>query len=253
VATLEPLIDDDTIMLVGSAPCYPHGVIDPIGEIGKLAERHDLWLHVDACVGGWLAPFFRRIGRPVPDFDFAVPAVRSISADPHKFGFCPKPASTVLFRDREDMERAKFVADAWPAGVYQTATLAGTRPAGSVAGAWAVINHLGTSGYEAAARAIAAMTDAYVADLAAIEDIELWAKPDLSIVNFGSNAFDIFAAAEGMSKRGWLPALTRRPKGMHLMLSRFHEAARGDFIRDLKASIGEVRQAGTAGKMKATY
>lgn len=254
VAQLEALIDDNTIMLVGSAPCYPHGVIDPITAIGALAERHGLWLHVDACVGGWLAPFFRRIGRPIAEFDFTIPAVRSISADPHKFGFCPKPASTVLFRNREDMERAKFIADAWPAGVYQTATLAGTRPAGAVAGAWAVINHLGYSGYEAAARAIAAMTDAYVADLSAIEGVALWAKPDLSIVNFGSDMFDIYAVAEGMSRRGWLPALTRRPKGMHLMMSRLHDPAREGFIRDLKASIAEVVKGSATGTpMKATY
>jgi glutamate/tyrosine decarboxylase-like PLP-dependent enzyme len=251
---MKALIDEDTMLLVGSAPCYPHGVFDRIGDIGKLAETQGIWLHIDACVGGWIAPFFQRIGRPIPDFDFRVRGVRSISADLHKFGFCPKPASIVFYRDRADMERARFVADAWPSGVFQTSTLVGTRPAGSVAGAWTVLNHLGIAGYEKAARRLAETVDAYVVDISGLEELTFWAKPDLSIINFGSESVDINSVAQEMGGFGWLPALTRRPEGMHVMLSLFHAPAREAFIGDLRRSIEAVKRTGKAQtRMEARY
>lgn len=246
VASMAPLIDENTMALVGSAPCFPHGVIDPIDELGALALERDLWLHVDACVGGWMAPFFTRIGRSTPDFDFRFPGVSSISADLHKFGYCPKPASTVFYRDGEDLARASFVADSWPNGRFETATLAGTRPGGAVAGAWAVLNHLGEAGYRRAAERLAASVDAYVAGIEAIGGLRLWARPDLSIINYGSTEFDIFAVSEAMQKRGWLSALTRAPKGMHAMLSLLHEPARENFLADLAAAVAQVRDAAPA-------
>lgn len=239
---MRALIDERTIALVGSAPCFPHGVIDPIDELSALAEEAGLWLHVDACVGGWIAPFFSRIGRPTPHFDFRFPGVRSISADLHKFGFCPKPASTVFYRDREDLERAHFTSNSWPNGPFQTATLVGTRPGAAVAGAWAVLNHLGTAGYEDAARRLAEMTDRYCADIAAIEGLEMWAEPDVSIINYGSDAFNMFVVAENMMSRGWLSALTREPRGMHAMMSLLHEPAREEFVADLKACVEIARR-----------
>ncbi|PZO79463.1 MAG: aspartate aminotransferase family protein [Mesorhizobium amorphae] len=254
VAGMAQLIDADTVLLVASAPCYPHGVIDPVAEISELAVAQGLWLHVDACVGGWIAPFMTRIGRATGHFDFRFPGVRSISADLHKFGFCPKPASTLFFRSREDQERAMFVCDGWPSGVFKTATLSGTRPAGAVAGAWAVLNHLGTAGYERAARRLGTMVDDYVADISAIEEIEFWAEPEVSIINFGSRAIDIFHVAEEMSTRGWLPALTRRPKGLHLMMSLFHEPVRREFVVDLKDCVAAVmRGHGRAKGIEAAY
>jgi len=253
-AAMEELIDSATILLVASAPCYPHGVIDPVEEIAELAVRQEIWLHVDACVGGWIAPFFSRIGRPLRAFDFRFPGVRSISADLHKFGFCPKPASTLFYRSVEDQERAMFVCEDWPAGVFRTATLAGTRPGGAVAGAWAVLNHLGVQGYEKAARQLAAMTDAYVSDIGEIDELEFWAKPDLSIINFGSRSVDIYAVAEQLSERGWLPALTRRPKGLHQMMSLFHEPVRPDYIADLKQAVAHVRDTASQSQgIAATY
>lgn len=252
--TMRPLVDDRTFLLVGSAPCYPHGVIDPIDRIGQLAVDTGIWLHVDACVGGWIAPFFHRIGRPIPHFDFRFPGVRSISADLHKFGFCPKPASTVFYRDRTDMERARFVADKWPSGVFQTTTFSGTRPGGAVAAAWAVLNHLGIAGYERAARNLAEMVDAYVADISAINGMRFWARPDVTIINFGSDEFDIFAVAKGMTQRGWLPGLTRRPKGLHQMMSMLHAPAREAYVSDLRGAIADVREGKqNAENIVATY
>lgn len=253
VAALAALCDAQTIAIVGSAPCFPHGVIDPIQALSDLAIERGLWLHVDACVGGWLAPFFARIGRATPPFDFRFPGVRSLSADLHKFGFCPKPASTVFYRDAGDMERALFRADAWPSGAFATATLGGTRPAGAVAAAWAVLNHLGTAGYEDAARRLGAMTDAYVAGLRAIDGVTLWAEPDFTIINYGAEAVDIFAVAKAMQARGWVPGLTRNPKGIHAMLSMLHEPARAAYLADLTASLDEARAGADAGGVTAQY
>ncbi|MEM1313429.1 MAG: aminotransferase class V-fold PLP-dependent enzyme [Pseudomonadota bacterium] len=254
VAAMEALIDDRTFLLVGSAPCYPHGVVDPIPRISRIAEARGIWLHVDACVGGWMLPFFAAAGRDLPEFDFRQPGVRSISADLHKFGFCPKPASTLFYREIEDRDRAQFVADAWPSGVFRTSTLAGTRPGGAVAAAWAVLNHLGSSGYLTAARRLAAMTDAYVAGIEAIEGLEMIARPDFSIVNFGSSVHDMTAVATGLSDRGWLVTLTRRPVGLHLMMSLLHEAPREDYLADLRAAVdGAAAERRPADESLGTY
>lgn len=253
VEALKALVDENTFLIVGSAPCFPHGVIDPIGEIAAIAQARGVWMHVDACVGGWVAPFFERVGRGTPVFDFRHEGVRSISADLHKFGFAPKPSSTVFFRDGADLERSTFRLGAWPSGMYTTATMSGSRPAGAVAGAWAVLNHLGTSGYEQAARDMAEMTDAYVAGIRAIPGLELWAQPDVTIVNFGSNAFDIYAVAERMRSRGWVPGLTSEPRGMHTMLSMQHAPAREAWLADMAASVDEVRATQAKSDLAATY
>ncbi len=256
VEAMAAAVDEGTIMLAGSAPCFPHGVIDPMQELGDLALERGVWLHVDACVGGYVAPFFQRIGRPIPGFDFALPGVRSLSADLHKFGFCPKPASTVFYRFAEDRERGLFHFDQWPNGQFSTATLSGTRAGGAVAAAWAVLHHLGEAGYMEIAGQLAAMTDAYVAGIKAIDGLHLWAEPDLSIINFGARDFDIFKVAEGMDARGWLPGLTQNPKGMHAMLSMFHEVGRADYLQDLAASAQIARDAqdeSSASNLKAVY
>jgi sphinganine-1-phosphate aldolase len=253
VEALKALVDENTFLIVGSAPCFPHGVIDLIGEIAAFAQERGIWMHVDACVGGWVAPFFERVGRGTPVFDFRHEGVRSISADLHKFGFAPKPSSTVFFRDGADLERSTFRLGAWPSGMYTTATMSGSRPAGAVAGAWAVLNHLGTSGYERAARDMAEMTDAYVAGIRAIPGLELWAQPDVTIVNFGSNAFDIYAVAERMRSRGWVPGLTSEPRGMHTMLSMQHAPAREAWLADMAASVDEVRATQAKSDLAATY
>lgn len=255
-AALRPLVDERTIAIVGAAPCFPHGVLDRIDELSELAQETETWLHVDACVGGWIAPWFQRIGRDIPDFDFRLPGVRSISADLHKFGFTPKPASTLFYRYADDLARATFKADAWPNGPFETATLAGTRPGAAVAAAWAVLNHLGEGGYRRIAERLAAMTDAYVAGIQAL-GMRPIAKPDLTILNFGPGEgqnFDIFRVAEILHTKGWLPGLTRAPKGLHLMMSLLHEEAREDYLRDLGTAIDQVQSdnAGVSG-IKAEY
>ena len=253
-AAIEAAIDDDVMMIVGSAPCFPYGVIDPIAELGALAARKGIWLHVDACVGGYLAPFARRAGWSIPDFDFGVPGVTSMSADLHKFGFCPKPASTVFFRDAERAGFAPFDFQDWPNGRFVTSTIVGTRPAGGVAAAWAVFNHLGLAGYTEVARTLMTFVDAYREGVEAIPGLKVHGDPHLSIVAFGSAELDVFRVAELMHARGWLPGLTQRPKGIHRMMSMIHAVSLDDYLSDLRAAVGTVRQSGAGdSKLAATY
>ena len=254
LAAVEALIDADTIMLVGSAPNFPFGMIDPIAALGVIAERHDVWLHVDACVGGYLAPFVRLIGRDIPDFDFTVPAVRSLSADLHKFGFTPKPASTLFYRDPERARHHMFDADVWPNGRFLTSTLVGTRPGGGVAGAWATMNALGVDGYTRIATELMGFIDAYLAAIVAIDGLKIHGAPDLSIVAFGSDEVDIFAVAEHMQASGWLPGLTQRPRGIHRMMSLLHVPVLEPYLADLHTAVVAVRRtAPAASALKATY
>lgn len=254
VTALEQAMDGDTIMIVGSAPCFPYGVIDPITELGSLAQRRDVWLHVDACVGGYLAPFVRQIGRDIPDFDFSVPGVSSISADLHKFGFCPKPASTVFYRDADKAQHHHFDFNEWPNGRFFTSTLVGTRPAGGVAGAWATFQFLGVEGYQDIAGKLMAFIDEYKRGLKAIDGLYVLGNPHLSIVAYGSHDTDIFRVAEVMAQSGWLPGLVQKPRAIHRMLSMMQAPSLDEYFAALRSALKLVRDEGTkSASIKATY
>ncbi len=235
VAAMAHEVDAETVMLVGSAPCFPYGVIDPIAALGELAQSRDQWLHVDACVGGYLAPFARDIGYPIPDFDFAVPGVASLSADLHKYGFCPKPASTVFFSTLERATLAGFDMNVWPSGRFVTSTLVGTRPAGGVAGAWATLNFLGADGYRRVAQRVMQMRDAYRDGIQRIPGYRMAAQPDLAVMAFHNPSLDMPRVAALLGQRGWIPGTISQPPGLHLMLSLLHESAREAYLADVAA------------------
>ncbi len=247
VEAMAAAVGPRTIMLVGSAPAFPHGVMDPIPELGTLAENHGLWLHVDACVGGFIAPFAKRLGNPLPDFDFAVPGVVSISADLHKYGYTAKGASTILYRNNEAFGFQAYTFSDWPRGTYATQTLVGTRPGGAIAAAWAVMNFLGEEGYLEVTRRILATRKA-IGDGVAKLGLEVWGKPELSIVGYGSRELDMAAVADRLASRGWFVGRLAEPPGIHLMLNLTHEAIVGDYLSNLEWSIGEVR----AGRARST-
>lgn len=254
VAAMAQLIDDDTMMIVGSAPCFPFGVIDPIEDIAALALKRGLWMHVDACVGGYIAPFVRMLGRDVPNFDLGVAGVCSMSADLHKFGFCPKPASTVFYNSPDKAACHYFDFDGWPNGRFLTGTIVGTRPAGGVAAAWAVFNHLGIEGYKKIAHDVMTFIDAYKSGVEEIDGLHVLGKPHLSIVAFGSDDVDVFRVAEVMSEKGWLPGLVQEPKAIHRMMSLVHAPVKDEYLSDLRAAVGVVRQTrNTGGIIRATY
>ncbi len=237
-----------TIMVVGSAPAFPHGVIDPIPDLARLARERGLWMHVDACVGGFLAPFARRIGYPIPPFDFAVEGVSSMSADLHKYGFTAKGASTLLLADAGMRRHLVFEFDGWPRGRYASPTFAGTRPGGAIAAAWAVMRHLGAEGYSRLARAIMGARDRWMAGIEAIEGLQVVGRPDLSVFGFTGRDVDMFAVAEQMTARGWFVSTMSEPPGIHLgMPTMAHVPHVDEYLADLAAAVAAVR----AGRLSA--
>lgn len=230
-AAIDAAADADTAMIVGSAPCFPYGLIDPITALGALAEARGLWLHVDACVGGYAAPFVRMNGGQIPPFDFEVAGVRSMSADLHKYGFCAKGASTVLFRSAGLKKHMTFDFRDWPGGRMVTPTLAGTRPGGAIAAAWAVMNYLGVAGYRERHRQV---TDARAVIEAGVRarGFEVVGAPQLGLIAYHGmpSATALWAK---MRERGWFTSTTSEPPGLHLMLSPVHLSVAQTYLDDL--------------------
>ncbi len=253
VAAMDAAADGETLMLVGSVPCFPYGTIDPIPALAELAQRRGIWLHVDACVGGWLAPFAADLGRPIPRFDFALPGVCSLSADLHKFGFCPKPASTIFYASAELAAFQRLEFDTWPSGRFGTDTLVGTRPGGAVAGAWAVLRYLGRAGYRRIAADLLAIRDAYVEGMLAIEGMHMRGDPPLMNLAFGCEDVDMAKIATLLSARGWVPGQLRTPPSLHLMLSLHHGPARAAYVADVAACVAELRGGQNATRSEAHY
>ncbi len=240
VVAMEAAIGPDTIMLIGSAPAFPHGVVDPIPELGALARRRKLWLHVDACVGGFSAPFAKMLGVGIPDFDFAVAGVTSMSADLHKYGFSAKGASCVLFAHADDFAFLPYNFSNWQRGAYATKTFVGTRAGGAIAAAWAVMQYLGVEGYKEKTRRILATRQRF-AEAATGLGLRIWGEPQLGIISFGADDIDMFAVAEQMEKRGWMVGRLSEPRGLHMMLNLTHEPVVDDFARCLAQSLHDVR------------
>ncbi|MGQ9571797.1 MAG: aminotransferase class V-fold PLP-dependent enzyme [Dehalococcoidia bacterium] len=247
-------ITDNTILVVGSATCYPYGVIDPIPELAALAEERGICCHVDACLGGFILPFVRRLGYPVPPFDFSVPGVTSISADLHKYGFSVRGTSTVLHRDRK-LRRYQFFSQAdWPGGLYGSPTMTGSRPGAAIAASWALLNYLGEEGYMRLARTIMETTQALIDGINAIPGLTVRGKPDMSVLAFGSDVMDVYALADAMDTRGWNLERLQKPPNLHLVVTPAHRAAVEPFLADLREAVEEVGTKGpTPGGTAAMY
>jgi sphinganine-1-phosphate aldolase len=232
-----------TIGLVASAPQYPHGVVDPIGELGMLAQDRGLPLHVDACVGGFILPWLERLGRPVPRWDFRVPGVASISADLHKFGYAGKGASLLLWRSIDAMRHQFFVATDFPGGIYASPTLLGTRPGGPIAAAWAALHALGEDGYLALAARAAEAADRLRAGIAAIPGLSVLGAPDATIIAYAAaRGLDIYAIADRLEARGFCVDRQHRPASIHLTVTANHALIVDDYLVDLAASVEDVRR-----------
>jgi glutamate/tyrosine decarboxylase-like PLP-dependent enzyme len=244
--------DGSTVMIVGSAPSFPYGLIDPIAALSELAVARDLWLHVDACVGGYLAPFVRMNGGDIPPFDFELPGVRSISADLHKYGYAAKGASTVLFRSEALKAFMTFDLNVWPGGRMVTPTLSGTRPGGATAAAWAVMNFLGVEGYRAKQRLVTDTRARIEAGVKAL-GFSVLGAPQLGIVVFRREDVDAAAVWLKLRERGWFSSLTTEPKALHLMLSPFHAQVADAYLADLAWAVGEVSGRPAAATAEARY
>ncbi|MGV8998359.1 MAG: pyridoxal phosphate-dependent decarboxylase family protein [Parvibaculaceae bacterium] len=244
--------DDHTIMIGGSAPTFPYGLIDPIEKLSVLAEARGLWLHVDACVGGYIAPFVRMNGGDVPPFDFEVAGVSSMSADLHKYGYCAKGASTVLFRSEDLRKHMIFDVKDWPGGRMVTPTLAGTRPGGAISAAWAVMNYLGIEGYRAKHKQVTDAREKIEAGVTAL-GFRVLGKPQLGLIAFTHDEVDPMAVWAKIYERGWFTSVATEPPALHLMLSPFHLQVADTYLADLKWALDEVRTGKSAEKKEARY
>ena len=249
VDALRDAVTDNTVLLVGSAPAYTHGGVDPIESIAAIAAERGISCHVDACVGGFFLPFVEQLGDDVPLWDFRVPGVTSISADLHKHGFTAKGASLVLHRTPELRAYHQFDFDDWPSGRYSTFTVSGTRAGGAVAAAWAVMNYLGQDGYRRVVDGTMNVTRRFVDGISEIPGLEVWGRPVSNKFGFGSRALDIGAVADGMEARGWTIGRQKTPPGINMHVSLLHEPVVDAWLHDLddvahRVARGEIESAG---------
>jgi sphinganine-1-phosphate aldolase len=254
VDAMRAVITENTVLLAGSAPCYPFGAVDPIDEIAALAAERGILCHVDACLGAYLLPFTERLGYPVPRWDFRLPGVTSISADLHKYGYSARGASVVVYRDRELRRHQFFAVSDWPGGLYGSPTLAGSRPGGAIAAAWAVLNFLGVEGYTRLARVIMETTKALIEGIDDIPQLKVLGSPDMSVFAFASDSLDIHAVADAMDEAGWHPDRQQLPPSLHCMVTPVHEGIVPPFLSDLRGAVEHVAENGAVSSRRAaTY
>lgn len=232
-------ITDDTVLVVGSAFGYPHGVVDPIPEIAALAAERGTSCHVDSCLGGFILPFWERLGHPVPPFDFRVSGVTSISADVHKYGYAAKGASVLLHRPGGLYRHQVYTYEEWPGGLYGTRAVQGARGGGPIAAAWAVMRYLGMDGYMRLAGIVWETTQKLRQGVAATEGLEIVGDPDGSVFAFTSLVHDIYAVGEAMDDRGWHLDRNQGPDALHLMVTPNHAEVAEAFLEDLRGAIAE--------------
>ena len=248
VGAMEKRINRNTIALAGSATCYPYGVIDPIEEIGALALKHDLPMHVDGCIGGFLLPWVEKLGpesqlTPIPPFDFRVPGVTSMSADVHKYGYAAKGASVILYRGMDYLRHQIFVLSDWCGGVYASPTLAGTRPGGPIAAAWAALNALGQDGYLENAKAAMAVTRRLRDGINAIPELEVLGCPAMAILAYGAKdkRVSAYAVGDALERKGWHVDRLQWPESLHMILNAGHAHIVDAYLADLRDAVDYVK------------
>jgi glutamate/tyrosine decarboxylase-like PLP-dependent enzyme len=238
---MEKAITKNTIMLMASAPSYPHGVIDPVAEIAAMAEKKGIWLHVDACIG-FILPFIKKLGYEIPEFDLSLPGVTSLSTDIHKYGYAPKGASVVLYRNTELRRNQFTVYTDWPGGIYGSLTMAGSRPGGTIAAAWAAIKGIGEDGYMEMAERTMQTTNKIREFVDGHPELEIMGTPPMSILAFTSNSLDVFELADELSIKGWHFDRLCSPPGIHLTITQMHDKVVDEFLGDLQLAVASAKQ-----------
>lgn len=254
VDAMAAVIDENTVLIVGSAPQYPQGVVDPIPDIAALATAHDINCHVDACMGGVTLTYLARLGHDIPPWNFSVPGVTSISVDLHKYGYTAKGAGVIVHRTKRLRAYQTYVTDNWLGGVYGSSGVLGTKSGGAIGAAWAVMHFLGDEGYlrltAAARRACEQLAEA----IDATPELQLRAQPDATLLSFGASdgaGLDVFAVADALWRRGWYVDRQGPPPSLHCTVNAVHEHLVDAFVTDLRACITEVLGAAASGEQGA--
>ena len=243
IAAMERLIDDNTVMLVASAPQYPQGVVDDVTGIAALASQHGINCHVDACMGGVTLAYLVKLGHPIPAWNLSVPGVTSISVDLHKYGYTSKGASVVMYSSKSLRSHQGFFTDNWLGGMYASSGMLGTKSGGSIASAWAVLRHLGDDGYTALVQQTRNATEQLANHIVAHPHLVLRAYPDSTLICFGAadpSALNVFAVADQLRIRGWYVDRQTPPDSLHCTVNAIHNDKIDAFVVDLDASIESV-------------
>ncbi len=236
-------ITRNTILIVGSAPSFPYGVIDPLAELSEIAYQKGIGLHTDACLGGFILPFAKKLGFSIPDFDFSLRGVTSLSMDTHKYGFALKGTSVILYRNEALRKYQFFSCSDWPGGLYFSPTFAGSRNGGIIAATYASLLHLGKKGYLQATEKILKTAREIKKGIEDIPELYILGNP-LWIIAFSSKNINIYQVLEQMSKKGWNLNGLQRPPAIHIAVTLRHiqKGVSKKFISDLKKSVEEVKQ-----------
>lgn len=242
VGAIRKAINKNTVVVVGSAPAFPHGMVDPIEEMSTLARRHNVPFHTDACLGGFVLPFARKLGYSVPAFDFNLPGVTSMSVDTHKYGYAAKGTSVILYRNADIRHHQYFTIANWPGGMYFSPTFAGSRPGGLSAACWAALVHTGEAGYVEAAGKILAAADYIKKEIARIPELRVLGDP-LFVIAFASDTLDIYRVMERMTEKGYSLNGLHRPACVHIAVTLRHTqpGVKERFITDLKDAVAWVK------------
>lgn len=244
-------VDANTVLIVGSAPQYPQGVVDPIVDLAAIARERNINCHVDACMGGVTLTFLERLGENIPLWDFRVDGVTSISVDLHKYGYTSKGASVIMHRNRQLRSYQTFVTDNWLGGFYGSSGVLGTKSGGPMASAWAVMNYLGDEGYLRLTESARATTRQLADAIGKIDGLHLRAYPDSTLLSFGAQNFDVFAVADELAKTGWYVDRQAPPDSLHCTVNAVHHQVIEEFIVDLSHAVTKVRDAGSTGSVGA--
>ncbi|KAI0479239.1 pyridoxal phosphate-dependent transferase [Xylariaceae sp. FL0804] len=243
------LVNANTVLLVGSAPNFPHGIMDDIAALSKLALRRRLPLHVDCCLGSFLVPCLERAGFETEPFDFRLRGVTSISCDTHKYGFAPKGNSTVLYRDARLRTYQYFVSPDWAGGVYASPGIAGSRPGALIAGCWASMMRVGEQGYvDACATIVGAakrIAERVRESPALAAELRVVGRPLVSVVAFTAapgSGIDVYDVADGMGARGWHLNALQNPPAVHVAVTLPVAAAWERLVADLEAVVEQERE-----------
>jgi sphinganine-1-phosphate aldolase len=242
VAAMADAVNENTAVVVASAFSYPFGVMDPVVEIAAIAKQNGAGCHVDACIGSFVLPFLERLDHHVPPWDFRVDGVTEISADVHKYGYCPKGASVILHNDPDWFMYQGFVYENWPSGLYGSAAIAGARPAAPIATAWTVLNRFGIDGYLETTTQIMDATASIRAGIESIDGLEIVGEPIGPVFAMQSSVHDMFAIGDAMDDKGWHLNRNSEPESLHMMISPVHALLVDELVGDLKDAVAHHSQ-----------
>eukprot|EP00041_Stephanoeca_diplocostata_P014065 m.252463 g.252463 ORF g.252463 m.252463 type:complete len:542 (+) comp19566_c0_seq1:61-1686(+) len=234
----------NTILIVGSAPQYPHGILDPIQDLAALAKRTGCLMHVDACFGGFVLPWLKEAGYDIAPWDFSVDGVTSISMDVHKYGFSVKGASCIMYRSRELRINQFYAYSEWSGGLFVSPSMLGTRAGGPIASAWATMRALGRDGFVKSTKMMMETANYFKEEIAKTDGVEVIGSPCMSAIAIRASAssLNIYAVADVMeAEGGWRLERNKDPASLHLTIMPPHTQTREKFIADMRKAIATVR------------